>query len=66
MYPTTEEAMNYNQIAKILFAQMPGMDESDDAWARWKSIVKAFAEAFEKSNVKFDRYRFFNACGMEE
>jgi hypothetical protein len=59
----------YEQTAAILRARLP--DEPDmsnvgDYWAveNVRLLALAFADAYTVDNPRFDRFRFFAACGL--
>ncbi|MFH1011782.1 MAG: hypothetical protein V1784_11185 [bacterium] len=48
------------ELAKALARSRPG---GDATWEQWQDDVSAVADVCEKNNDKFNRRRFWIACG---
>lgn len=50
---------HYEQFAKLLMIQPAGTGMDT-----WQTLVKAIADLFASDSGDFDRFRFYEACGL--
>ena len=57
---------DYESLAKSLLGEKPDKDERPDEYRGWYRAVKAVADTLACDNGRFDRGRFYAACGVED
>ena len=55
---------DFEMTARILLTRKPGSTLPGE-FIRWVDIVVGFADEYASQNARFDRKRFFIACGMK-
>jgi hypothetical protein len=56
---------DFEAIAAALKREKPGANWDANKHVQWNLDVRAFANVCAASNPRFDRTRFYRACGME-
>lgn len=54
---------HYELIASALAGRKP--EAGSAKWGQWAYDCMALADVFVRDNVRFDRARFLEACGLE-
>jgi hypothetical protein len=56
---------DYEAIAEAVRESKPGM-LSQEPYDTWTYVIFNLCDVFEKDNHRFDRVKFFKACGFVE
>ena len=56
---------HFNAIAEALLFVRPTTTKRSKQWQQWQRDVKAMADVCAASNGRFDRQRFYFACGLD-
>jgi hypothetical protein len=57
--------MHFELIAETLKTSTPLARDGEAALQAWRTIVILFAQRLERDNGRFDKRRFFVACGLD-
>ena len=55
---------DFETVAEVLRDKMAGKSKNTDTVEMCESIADSLADVFAKSNPRFDRTRFMDACGL--
>jgi hypothetical protein len=56
---------DYREFAEIISAEISVRRDTPAAVEAVKSIAYSMADVFKRDNSRFDRERFYTACGIE-
>lgn len=57
---------DYWKFAAMLSYSRPNRNTESTLFAFWAARVKQVADIFQEDNPRFNRERFYEACGLEE